>query len=157
LKGNLPQLAEEMGNSPREIIRSYKRNVTDGEANAWFNVVPPVDYWEVVYTYIQKGVGRMTVNLQKAHFGCSAVKADSQEINADLGSLQDLEARGVEPLSSQIYSHIRIFVLAARRLLTVALLSTIKLLTPRESRQSDSNRRPADYKTSCSYLNLCRG
>jgi hypothetical protein len=100
LKGNLPQLAEEMGNSPREIIRSYKRNVTDGEANAWFNVVPPVDYWEVVYTYIQKGVGRMRVNLQKAHFGCSAVNTDSQEIKADLGSLQDLEARGVEPLSS---------------------------------------------------------
>jgi len=90
-----------MGNSPREIIRSYKRNVTDGEANAWLNVVPPGDYWEVVYTYIQRGVGRMTVNLRKEHFGCSAVNADSQEINADLGSLQDLEARGVEPLSSK--------------------------------------------------------
>ena len=29
LKGNLPELAQEMGNSPREIINSYKRNVTD--------------------------------------------------------------------------------------------------------------------------------
>ena len=29
LKGNLAQLAAEMGNSPAELIDSYKRNVTD--------------------------------------------------------------------------------------------------------------------------------
>jgi hypothetical protein len=46
LRGNLPELAQEMGNSPREIINSYKRNVTDAQAEAWFNLTPPVDYEE---------------------------------------------------------------------------------------------------------------
>jgi hypothetical protein len=64
LKGNLDQLAEEMGNSPREIIRSYKRNVTDAEANAWFDLMPPAHYWETVYNYIQKSVGRWAVDLK---------------------------------------------------------------------------------------------
>ena len=53
LKGNLDQLAEEMGNSPREIIRSYKRNVTDAQANAWFDLMPPAHYWRP-YTIIYK-------------------------------------------------------------------------------------------------------
>ena len=45
LKGNLPELAAEMGNSPREIIDSYKRNVTDEQARVWFNeILPPDDY-----------------------------------------------------------------------------------------------------------------
>ena len=44
LKGTLTELAQEMGNSPREIIDSYKRNVTDREAEAWFNIMPPEDY-----------------------------------------------------------------------------------------------------------------
>lgn len=48
LKGNLPELAQEMGNSPREIIASYKRNVTDLQADAWFAVMPPPDYAEAV-------------------------------------------------------------------------------------------------------------
>jgi hypothetical protein len=48
LKGNLPQLAQEMGNSPREIINSYKRNVTDAQADAWFSVKPPPDYSEKI-------------------------------------------------------------------------------------------------------------
>jgi len=87
LKGNLPQLAEEMGNSPREIIRSYKRNVTDAEANAWFNLMPPANYWEVVYSYIQKGVGRIGVNLQKAEIGRSAVRPVAGELSADLGAI----------------------------------------------------------------------
>ena len=44
LDGDLNKLAEEMGNSPREIINSYKRNVTDEEAEKWFGLMPPVDY-----------------------------------------------------------------------------------------------------------------
>ncbi len=48
LKGNLPELAQEMGNSPREIIASYKRNVTDAQADAWFAVMPPRCYADEV-------------------------------------------------------------------------------------------------------------
>ena len=44
LKGNLNKLAEEMGNSPREIINSYKRNVRDDEAEAYFNIYPGTGY-----------------------------------------------------------------------------------------------------------------
>ena len=44
LKGDLVALADEMGNSPEEIINSYKRNVTDREADAWFAVRPPSGY-----------------------------------------------------------------------------------------------------------------
>jgi hypothetical protein len=53
LKGNLPELAQEMGNSPKEIINSYKRNVTDAEANEWFNIMPPKEYAEIIYKHIQ--------------------------------------------------------------------------------------------------------
>jgi hypothetical protein len=53
LKGNLPELAQEMGNSPREIINSYKRNVTDADADKWFNIMPPKDYAELIYQHIQ--------------------------------------------------------------------------------------------------------
>jgi integrase len=45
---DLSQLAEEMGNSPREIIASYKKNVTDGMAKEWFSIMPPPDYCEQV-------------------------------------------------------------------------------------------------------------
>ena len=44
LKGNVDQVADEMGNSGREVMRSYKRNVTDREANAWFAIKPPANY-----------------------------------------------------------------------------------------------------------------
>jgi integrase len=44
LKSNLPLLAAEMGNSPQELIDSYKRNVTDAEADAWFDLFPPKTY-----------------------------------------------------------------------------------------------------------------
>ena len=44
LGNELPKLAEEMGNSPSEIIKSYKANVTDEEADAWFGIMPPKDY-----------------------------------------------------------------------------------------------------------------
>jgi integrase len=101
LKGNLDQLAEEMGNSPREIIKSYKRNVTDAEANAWFNVLPPSDYWERVYSYIQNGVGRFAVGLGVQEIPAPPVRYEMQGFNADLGSDRRLEARGVEPLSSK--------------------------------------------------------
>ena len=53
LKGNLPELAQEMGNSPSEIINSYKRNVTDADADKWFNIMPPKDYAELIYQHIQ--------------------------------------------------------------------------------------------------------
>lgn len=46
LKSNLDQLAAEMGNSPKELISSYKRNVTDKSADEWFSVFPPPDYQE---------------------------------------------------------------------------------------------------------------
>ena len=48
LKGNLAQLAAEMGNSPAELIDSYKRNVTDEQAAEWFSILPPVGYAEKV-------------------------------------------------------------------------------------------------------------
>jgi integrase len=44
LKGELNKLAEEMGNSPREIINSYKRNVRDEDTAGWFSIAPPADY-----------------------------------------------------------------------------------------------------------------
>jgi len=43
LKSDLPQLAAEMGNSPDELIHHYKRNVTDADAELWFNVLPAAD------------------------------------------------------------------------------------------------------------------
>jgi integrase len=44
LKQDLILLASEMGNSPQEIIDSYKRNVSDSEATKWFSVLPPKGY-----------------------------------------------------------------------------------------------------------------
>ena len=44
LKGNLEELAEEMGNSPEEITRSYKRGVTTDASTKWFSVMPPKGY-----------------------------------------------------------------------------------------------------------------
>ena len=48
LKGDLEKLAEEMGNSPKEIIDSYKRGVTDAQAAAWFGIMPPQNYAETI-------------------------------------------------------------------------------------------------------------
>lgn len=48
LRGGLVELAAEMGNSPTEIIDSYKRNITDAEASAWFSIMPPPEYVEIV-------------------------------------------------------------------------------------------------------------
>ena len=90
-----------MGNSPREIIKSYKRNVTDAEANAWFNVLPPRDYWERVYSYVQNGMGRFAVGLEEQEIPVLPVRSEMQRFNADLGPDRGLEARGVEPLSSK--------------------------------------------------------
>lgn len=42
------ELAAEMGNSPSEIIDSYKRNVSDKEAESWFAVMPPEGYTETI-------------------------------------------------------------------------------------------------------------
>jgi len=44
LKGNVDQVADEMGNSREEVIRSYKRKVTDRDSIAWFGIKPPADY-----------------------------------------------------------------------------------------------------------------
>lgn len=52
LKGNLAALAAEMGNSPAEIVDSYKRNVTDTEAKVWFAQMPPKSYIELVQAYL---------------------------------------------------------------------------------------------------------
>jgi hypothetical protein len=38
---NRPLLAEHMGNSVRIITKHYKRMVSRGQADAWFNVLPP--------------------------------------------------------------------------------------------------------------------
>jgi len=48
LKGNVDQVADEMGNSREEVIRSYKRNVTDRDASAWFGIIPPSDYPKLI-------------------------------------------------------------------------------------------------------------
>ena len=44
LEGNLPALAQEMGNSPAQIIKSYKADVPDALAKQWFSLMPPADY-----------------------------------------------------------------------------------------------------------------
>ena len=45
---DLNKVAYEMGNSPREIIDSYRRDVTDLNAKEWFSVLPPDDYTKKV-------------------------------------------------------------------------------------------------------------
>lgn len=47
-KHDLDLVAAEMGNSPQELLNSYKRNVTDAEAEKWFNLMPPDGYAERV-------------------------------------------------------------------------------------------------------------
>lgn len=61
LKNDLISLAAEMGNSPDELISSYKRNVTDAEAEAWFKVSPPDDYTAAITSILK---------LRKATFPC---------------------------------------------------------------------------------------
>jgi len=48
LEDKLNILAKEMGNSPNEIIDSYKENVLKAESEAWFSVFPEEDYEETV-------------------------------------------------------------------------------------------------------------
>lgn len=48
LKNDFKLLAREMGNSEREILKSYKRNVSDQEAKRWFGIMPPENYSELV-------------------------------------------------------------------------------------------------------------
>lgn len=54
LKGNLAHLASEMGNSPTEIINSYKRNVTDKAADTWFSIKPPASYASKIAKALKK-------------------------------------------------------------------------------------------------------
>jgi len=49
---NYSALAAELGNSEQEILRSYRRNVTREEADAWFAVEPPKGYAEKVAAYL---------------------------------------------------------------------------------------------------------
>ena len=44
IKQDMAQVAYEMGNSPKELQDSYKRNVTDQQAEEWFALMPPPDY-----------------------------------------------------------------------------------------------------------------
>ena len=53
LKGDLAKLASEMGNSPAEIVDSYKRNVTDAEAEAYFGKMPPEGYAEKIMAFLR--------------------------------------------------------------------------------------------------------
>ena len=48
LKGDLAAVAAEMGNSPQQLTKHYKRNVTDAQAAEWFNILPPAGYAEKV-------------------------------------------------------------------------------------------------------------
>lgn len=57
LKGDLAQLAAEMGNSPAEIVNSYKRNVTDAEADKWFSIMPPTSYAKKMKRALSSRVG----------------------------------------------------------------------------------------------------
>ncbi len=43
-KQDLPLVAAEMGNSPQELLNSYKRNVTDADAVKWFSAKAPAGY-----------------------------------------------------------------------------------------------------------------
>ena len=81
LKGNLPELAQEMGNSPKEIINSYKRNVTDAEAQAWFNIMPPENYAEIIYQYIQNQPRRLVVSLKKGQSAAPHVSLGTAGFN----------------------------------------------------------------------------
>jgi len=56
LSNDLNKLAEEMGNSPREIINSYKRNVRDEDAAKWFSLSPSGDYKAKVQFALQNVV-----------------------------------------------------------------------------------------------------
>ena len=46
------ELAVELGNSEREIIKSYRRQVTKEEADEWFAVEPPKGYEEKVAAFL---------------------------------------------------------------------------------------------------------
>ena len=49
---NFAALAVELGNSERQIIKSYLRRITLEEADAWFAVEPPEGYEEKVAAYL---------------------------------------------------------------------------------------------------------
>ena len=53
LAGNLETLAEEMGNSPDEITRSYKRGVSVAESKRWFGILPPKGYSKMISSVLK--------------------------------------------------------------------------------------------------------
>jgi hypothetical protein len=87
LKGNLPELAQEMGNSPREIINSYKRNVTDADADKWFNIMPPKDYAELIYQHIQNQSRQFGVSSREDAIPSFTQYSRRRGFNASLGSV----------------------------------------------------------------------
>jgi integrase len=46
------QMALEMGNSREEFFRSYRRNVTDADADRWFGVKPPNGYSSTIQSVL---------------------------------------------------------------------------------------------------------
>lgn len=50
IRQDMDQVAYEMGNSTKELQDSYKRNVTDRQAEEWFSLMPPPDYSEQIAT-----------------------------------------------------------------------------------------------------------
>lgn len=54
LKHNYSQLAAELGNSEREVINNYRRNVLPKDADAWFAVKPPKGYTQKIAIWLSK-------------------------------------------------------------------------------------------------------
>ena len=73
LKQDLNELAGEMGNSPQEIISSYKRNVSDAEAMKWFSILPPKGYDQKI-----KAVLSITPKIRKQPFPKKSVASSPQ-------------------------------------------------------------------------------
>jgi integrase len=59
LKHDYDSLAAEMGNSRNEILRSYRRLVTDAQADEWFSVMPPKGYSEKVALVLKNQAPRL--------------------------------------------------------------------------------------------------
>ena len=54
LKHDYDTLAAEMGNSREEILKSYRRLVSDTQADAWFSIIPPEGYAEKIAQILKK-------------------------------------------------------------------------------------------------------
>jgi hypothetical protein len=54
--------------------------VTDAQANAWFDLMPPARYWEAVYNYIQKSVDHLTVDLRNHEIPATEIKPTAEQV-----------------------------------------------------------------------------